>query len=134
MSRIYPTNIGQQLTTAVSPETAYVVADYPYGFKLRTSIRYWIEGNARKGYRNVSQTLSPKTGAWNKPKASTYSPLLAQYLESDTGYVKFAAWSGCDGEEGLVEFLKQFELSAEQRAQAELFLKLYAKRREGAQA
>ena len=24
-------------------KTAYVVEDYPYGFRLRTTIRYWVE-------------------------------------------------------------------------------------------
>ena len=27
----------------ISPETAYVIDDYPYGFRLRCRIRYWLE-------------------------------------------------------------------------------------------
>jgi hypothetical protein len=56
-----------------SPETAFVVEDYPYGFTMRCKIRYWLEVNS-KGTRFWSQTTNPKKGnIWNTPKASTYS-------------------------------------------------------------
>lgn len=55
-------------------ETAYIVDDYPYGFRLRCKIRYWMEFNPKKGFRLWSQTTNPTRGdAWNKPKASIYS-------------------------------------------------------------
>lgn len=56
-----------------SEDTAYLVDDYPYGRRVRTQIRYWIETNAKHGDRFCSQTLNPKTGRWNKPKKSTYT-------------------------------------------------------------
>lgn len=61
-----------------SPETAYVVEDYPYGFRLRCKIRYWIEAHPRHGFRFVSQTTNPKVSGevWNKPKASIYSDVV----------------------------------------------------------
>ena len=48
-------------------ESAYIVDSYPYGFKLRTEARFWIESN-KKGQRMVFQTLNPKTNQYNKPK------------------------------------------------------------------
>ena len=66
-----------------SPETAYVVDDYPYGFRLRTQIRYWIETKKNHGQRFVSQTRNPKTGRWNAPKAGTYSPIVVMWLDTD---------------------------------------------------
>ena len=59
----------------ISPETAYVVDDYPFGFRLRCKIRYWLEYSPNKGVRFWSQTTNPKVAGevWNKPKASTYS-------------------------------------------------------------
>lgn len=34
----------------ISQETAKIVEDYPWGFRLRTTIRYWIETKkARNG-------------------------------------------------------------------------------------
>ena len=57
----------------ISPETAYLVKDYPYGYTLRCQIRYWLEFKPGHGVRLVSQTSNPKRGhVWNKPKAGTY--------------------------------------------------------------
>lgn len=74
----------QVLSGHTSPETAYVVADYPYGFRLRCQIRYWIE-TTKHGQRVVSQTSNPKKPGlvWNKPKASTYSQIRVLFLDSD---------------------------------------------------
>jgi hypothetical protein len=93
----------------VSPETAYVVADYPYGFRLRCSIRYWLEFKPKKGFRFVSQTTNPKRGnVWNKPKASTYSEFGgAMYLNED-GH---CTWSG----------LSQYSSGAEAKAWQDKF-------------
>jgi hypothetical protein len=65
-----------------SEETSYVVEDYPYGFRLRTRIVYWIEKNDKKGFRFVSMTYNPKSLKWNAPKRSTYS-LIAECLYLD---------------------------------------------------
>lgn len=76
----------------VSPETAYVVDDYPYGFRLRCKIRYWVESNGKKGSRVASQTTNPKVPGrevWNRPKYSTYSDLVFLYLD-DAGHVRHA--------------------------------------------
>ena len=53
---------GQILQGHTSPETAYVVDDYPYGYTLRCRIRYWLEVNERHGVRFVSQTTNPMRG------------------------------------------------------------------------
>jgi hypothetical protein len=70
----------------VSEETAYVVDDYPYGFRLRTEIRYWIE-TTNRGERFVRQTLNPKTGLWNKPKKSTYDAIMLLVKNTENGYI-----------------------------------------------
>ena len=60
-----------------SMATAYLVDDYPYGFRLRCKIRYWVEYVPKKGYRMVSQTTNPKIAdreVWNKPKACAVKP------------------------------------------------------------
>lgn len=77
----------------VSPETAFVVDDYPYGFRLRCKIRYWIEFHQRHGFRFVSQTTNPKRPGevWNKPKASTYSRFGAAMFLDDEEHVQ---WTG----------------------------------------
>jgi hypothetical protein len=84
-----------------SPETAYVVDDYPYGFRLRCSIRYWLEFHPRHGFRLVSQTTNPKRGnIWNKPKASTYAPFGGAMFLDEQGHVQWAGLSAyCTGAE-----------------------------------
>jgi hypothetical protein len=77
-----------------SQASAFVVGDYPYGFRLRCKIRYWLEHNSR-GTRFVSQTSNPKVAGevWNKPKASTYSPApdLAVMFKNEKGHVNWTS-------------------------------------------
>ncbi len=96
----------QTLTGHTSPETAYVVADYPYGFGLRCSILYWVESNA-KGHRLWSQTSNPKKGgAWNKPKCSTYADIGAAMYLDDEGHVQ---WEGLTFSASAAEIASFFE-------------------------
>ncbi len=82
----------QVLSGHVSPETAYTVEDYPYGFRLRCRIRYWLEYKKGTGVRLVSQTTNPKRGgAWNKPKASTYGRFGGAMFLDEQGYVQWSA-------------------------------------------
>lgn len=75
-----------------SAEAALVVEDYPYGFRERTKIRYWIETDLKhqRGQRFCSQTINPRTGRWNNPRQSTYSPLILLFREAQTGHIKHA--------------------------------------------
>jgi hypothetical protein len=59
-------------------ETAYIVQDWPWGYKLRTEKRFWIESN-KNGDRTISQTLDPRSGKWCAPKKSTYYPVKIFY-------------------------------------------------------
>lgn len=86
----------QVLSGHYSAETAYLVNDYPYGFRLRCKIRYWLEVNS-KGTRFWSQTTNPKRPieVWNAPKASTYSLVGAMFLD-DEGHTKWTGLSAYD--------------------------------------
>lgn len=78
----------------ISPETAYVVNDYPYGFHLRCKARYWIEFKPKKGFRLMFQTTNPKrrdAEVWNKPKAGTYAAFGGALYVNDEEHVRFAA-------------------------------------------
>jgi len=80
------------LSGHTSPETAYVVDDYPYGFRLRCKMRYWLEYNPKRGFRLWSQTTNPTRGdTWNKAKASTYMRFGGCMFLNDDGHVQ---WSG----------------------------------------
>ena len=82
----------QILMNHTTKETAYLVEDYPYGFRLRCKIRYWLEYKPGKGYRLVSQTTNPKKPGevWNKEKASTYSLLGGAMYLDDNNHVQWA--------------------------------------------
>lgn len=73
----------------VSPDTSYLVDDYPYGRRLRCQIRYWVDtaerGAAKGGQRFARQTTNPKVAGdpWNKPHYSTYSGMVVLYLDSN---------------------------------------------------
>ena len=80
------------LSGHLSPETAYVVDDYPYGFKLRCKIRYWLDVHPKHGVRLMSQTSNPKRAGlvWNTPKASTYGRFAGAMYLDEQGHVKWS--------------------------------------------
>ncbi len=59
------------------------VENYPYGFRLRTTLFDTIEFDAKKGYRHVTQTINPKTGKENKPKKDVYYSFLIRYYDEN---------------------------------------------------
>lgn len=48
------------------------VHNYPWGFKLKTEAKFYLEFSPLHGFRSVQETMNPKTGQWCKPKKSTY--------------------------------------------------------------
>lgn len=90
-----------------SESNAYEVDDYPYGFKLRCKARFWVEYAPKAGFRFCQQTENPKTGRWNKPKKSTYSPFGGcMYLDS-SDHIQFEGVSGYDADK-IVNFIEDF--------------------------
>lgn len=74
---------GTILSGYTSQQRPYKVDDYPYGFRLRTSIFYWIESKAGKGDRFCSYTINPKNGRANAPKCSTYATFMYLYINEE---------------------------------------------------
>lgn len=110
----------KQLIGHNSQETAYVVSDYPYGFRLRTQIRYWIETKKGFGQRFCHQTMNPKNGKWNKPKCGIYNLAVALVLE-DNGYVGHAALHPADTYWGakVENFLESYQLESDVKGSVE---------------
>ncbi len=103
-------------------DTAYEVDDYPYGFRLRTKIRYWVEGN-KNGDRFVSCTLNPKNGKWNKPKADTYKTAGVLFIEETTGHVKYACINPYHSVEQYEAFIAEYELTEGQKKYLAVLIK-----------
>ena len=84
-------------------ENAYEVKDYPWGFRQRTSIFYWIETKPGKGDRFCSYTINPKTGSPCAPKCSTYSTFMYMYLD-ENNHVKHGIIDAYDREQFEARF------------------------------
>src|SRR6266581_144766 len=91
----------QILKGYTSIERPYTVEDYPYGFRLRTSIHYWVESKAGKGDRFCSYTINPKNGRRNNPKCGIYHPFIYLFINEE-GHV----------EHGLIESYEREEFKA----------------------
>jgi len=119
----FPTGI-TVLSGHTSPETAYIIADYPYGRILRCKKRVWIETN-KNGQRVVSQTTDPKRPVefwnkpWNKPKASTYSMVRVLYIDGN-GHVQNWAVSPYSDDAEIAQFRSTFCLGLTDRDRAVL--------------
>ena len=98
----------QPLYGHTSEATAYVVDDYPYGFRARTQIRYWLEQKPKKGWRFVSQTMNPKTNRWNKPKASTYIEWGAAMYLDGKGHVHWDGIGPYSDDHKILTFITTF--------------------------
>lgn len=84
------------------------VEDYPYGFKLRTTLYDSIEFKNKKGFRHVTQTINPKTGKLNKPKASTYSFFKIRIFD-ENNHIKTISISSLSGKDSIVKFVEIFK-------------------------
>lgn len=88
-------------------ENPIIINNYPYGFRLRTDIRYWVE-TTNRGDRFCSQTLNPKTNQWNQPKKSTYSDVMV-LVGAENGHIRTLSCSLNDKKEKANAFLTKFE-------------------------
>ncbi len=120
------------LETQPTEEAPYLVHNYPYGFKLRTDIKYWVESVKNKGDRFCSQTLNPKTQQWNKPKKSTYSAVMVIYLDEKehTTYKSLWRTTSADNYKEFMEFIGDTTLNELQLRELKL-IRAYIKTYEG---
>lgn len=68
------------------------VSNYPYSFNLKTTLFDSVDFDIKKGYRHSKQTINPKTNKANKPKKSTYYPLIVRYYDENN----FIKWTTFD--------------------------------------
>jgi len=91
-----------------SEETAFVVDDYPYGYRQRTSIRYWMEHDTKRGWRMASQTRNPKTGRWNAPKRGTYQLLAGVLVRDSDNRITWVGLNEYSSAEHVASFVDRF--------------------------
>ena len=75
----------------------------------------WIE-TTKNGQRFVSQTLNPKTSAWNKPKASTYDPIKVLTRDPENGHIHSDSLHYNDDETKIAEYETRHAPALDERA------------------
>ena len=122
----------KHLTGHTSPETAYVVADYPYGFTLRCQKRYWIETKPGHGQRLVTQTSNPKKEGvvWNKPKADVYGLIVVLQMNDESGHVETRGLYKYFWKENLPAFEREITKLDEYQLRTIAMMKAYMARRD----
>lgn len=98
----------QNIYNSKNFETAVVVDNYPWGFKLKTKRAYWIETNS-KGDRFCYQTLNPKTNKWCAVKCSTYGAAFVLTQDEKSKYVSYFGLSKCDSGDDVEKWLMKVD-------------------------
>ncbi|VVB54030.1 Uncharacterised protein [uncultured archaeon] len=94
-------------------QNPYIVKDYPWGRRLRTQQRRYVETIQGKGERYVIQTQDPRDGNWCNPKKSIYSAIIILYKDLSNGYIEALTFSPDYTEEkDLEEFLQKVPLAS----------------------
>ena len=96
----------EYLYNYTSKENSVLVDNYPWGFRLKTQQRYWIETSKTHGQRWCTQTKNPKTGNWCNPKKSTYNAIVV-LCRLDNGHISTTGLSRYSAKENIVqEFIR----------------------------
>lgn len=88
------------------PQEEIVIDGYPWGFRLRTQMKYWVETTSR-GDRLCTQSLNPKTLKWCAIKKSTYEDIMILVCDN-TGKVGTVRLNANDGESKIKAFTNAF--------------------------
>lgn len=96
---------------AVDFDTAIEVDNYPWGFRLKTKVKYWVESN-NKGDRLIKQTLNPKTNEWCKPKKSTYNAVQVLYFDENNHVKGYSMGKYGTNEKELKTFISNIDYNS----------------------
>ena len=113
-------------------ETAYIIADYPYGFRLRCKQAVWLEFKAGWGSRYCTRTTNPKVPGeiWNAPKKGTYySGMTFLTRDESNGHISQAECGDWMNTKQLAEFEAVWgpQLDAQQRIAFDVLKEMTAK-------
>jgi hypothetical protein len=94
----------------VSEETAFTRDNYPWGFKLKCNIKWWLEKNDKNGFRFVTRTQDPRNGKWCAPKKSTYAGLAACMFLDEKDHCHWSGLGLADGYNSskILEFMDKY--------------------------
>ena len=92
-------------------DNAVEVNNYPWGFRLKTKRRTWVETDNKKGDRVCFCTLNPKTNKWCAVKKSTYNAIDV-LLEDENGHIKSIGLWKSSSKEDLEQFLAKIDYNS----------------------
>ena len=107
-------------------ENAIEVNNYPWGFRLKTQRRYWIESNKTQGDRLCFCTLNPKTNKWCAVKKSTYVAVDLLYFDENNHVKTFGIHKYGTGKKELEQFLSKIDYNSLNDLQKKQICKLRA--------
>ena len=96
---------------------AVEVDNYPWGYRLKTKRRYWVE-TTKRGDRVCYRTLNPKTDNWCAVKRSTYDAVLLLYFDENNHVKSYGislGWSDASAVHRFEKTVDVEKLSDDQR-------------------
>lgn len=119
----------EPLTGHTTEETAYIIQDYPWGYKLRCKQKVWLEYNKSKGFRVCRRTQDPRNDRWCAIKKDTYTLIAAGLYKNEEGHVKSAGLSEYSSTKDSEEFLKTWGFCLDEVAMQRLTTWIIKKRK-----
>ena len=93
-------------------DNALEVSNYPWGFRLKTKRRTWIETNKTQGDRVCYSTLNPKTNKWCAVKKSTYNAVDVLFIDENEHIKSIGVWKYGTNEKDLEKFLSKIDYNS----------------------
>ena len=93
-------------------DNAIEVNNYPWGFRLKTKRRTWIETNKTKGDRVCFSTLNPKTDKWCAVKKSTYNAVDILLIDENEHIKSIGLWKYGTNEKDLENFISKIDYNS----------------------
>ena len=93
-------------------DNAIEVDNYPWGFRLKTKRRTWIETDKNKGDRVCFCTLNPKTNKWCAVKKSTYNAVDVLLIDDNEHVKSIGVWKYGTSEKDLENFISKIDYNS----------------------
>ena len=105
-------NMSKYIYNKDSFDNAIEVNNYPWGFRLKTKRRTWIETDKNKGDRVCFCTLNPKTNKWCAVKKSTYNAVDVLLIDDNEHVKSIGVWKYGTNEKDLESFLSKIDYNS----------------------
>ena len=105
-------NMSKYIYNKDSFDNAIEVNNYPWGFRLKTKRRTWIETDKNKGDRVCFCTLNPKTNKWCAVKKSTYNAVDVLLIDENEHIKSIGLWKYGTNEKDLESFLSKIDYNS----------------------